>query len=493
MVFEGQFDAGAFSRANFGWATPNYAGAFIATVVPVIWGLAVWQDGRLRASQVAASILLAVFTVSELIALYLLCLTFSRGAFIAVMVSGLVFAFLGRFPWKLVGTFVVFRGTIAALFAFKTGLLLRIIPAALAEDGAVLNRLALWRGGIEMCASAPFTGWGPGESGRSFMNWFQDIDRAEAYSTMVNSYLHVAVEYGLWVFALVIAALVALLQSAWRSARMADPEEVGRTNEGDRILAASAGAVVVSWAVANVFTTLWIEPKLWIVPGIACLVILVQRGRRAFTSGLHMRAALRRVGASLLVGTFTSTIVFTAGTWISRTRSERIKPLNGNRVLVSNPTRSHETEVWHSWPDTTVLGDSPGKELRRWFQAQKDPVDLVAYPPAVEIPADSSEPENVLVFGNQATRIRTFKAARELWIVHPTVPPPASGEETRRDAKRVLVLPEIDVIGNGAAWRAWAAASKAEVRVSKGCGVDVRFAWPAIGPIAVVPNAVAEH
>ncbi|MGH8019271.1 MAG: hypothetical protein ACREIA_13460 [Opitutaceae bacterium] len=67
-------------------------------------------------------------------------------------------------------------------------------PSYTREDESAMNRLELWEGGAVMMASAPLWGWGGGELGRAYMNWFQSADRTEGYAAMVNSFFHAGLE-----------------------------------------------------------------------------------------------------------------------------------------------------------------------------------------------------------------------------------------------------------------------------------------------------------
>jgi len=86
-------------------------------------------------------------------------------------------------------------------------------------DRSVGNRVELWGGGLKMIAASPWRGWGAGESGRAYLNWFQDLERAERFTTMVNSYLSVAVEYGLPTFSLTLFILCLPVVYTWHFAR----------------------------------------------------------------------------------------------------------------------------------------------------------------------------------------------------------------------------------------------------------------------------------
>ena len=92
-----------------------------------------------------------------------------------------------------------------------TGFFSRIDPRFVAGDASAGNRLVLWKGGLQMMAAAPWHGWGSGRSGSGFMHWFQPLESTQEYAGMVNSYLHVGVEYGLPVLAGAMTVMLALV------------------------------------------------------------------------------------------------------------------------------------------------------------------------------------------------------------------------------------------------------------------------------------------
>ena len=66
---------------------------------------------------------------------------------------------------------------------------------ALGQDASVGNRMELWNSALQMAAENVH-GFGSGQSGEQYMQWYQPLDRQEGYRTMVNSYLTFLVEQG---------------------------------------------------------------------------------------------------------------------------------------------------------------------------------------------------------------------------------------------------------------------------------------------------------
>ncbi len=532
MTFEADFLFRGMQRWNLGWPTPNYAGAFLAVLLALGFAFS--------GSRGKWMVLLA-----EAGGLFLLAKTYSRGAVVA-WVAAWAFGILAMRAWRDSGdplqrTLWIARplmlGVMLLIAGFgwsRAGNVGSVVgsgggeqrentggtpvpvsedargvdttggaPVPLSEDGSVVNRLALWRGGLKMIAVAPGSGWGAGESGRAYMNWFQDMDRTEGFSTMVNSFLHVGVEYGLGALAVVLAALGWVLSLAWMGAReeFSETDSEGRERlreRGTRTRGArwalAAGASLVAWAVANVFTTLWIDWKLWVVPGGAALILLWMGVRQGWRMSVR-RAALSAVASGLAVGA-----LYGVGIWLSRVSAERVVPGAFGTVVVQRSATSAGGvgETWHVWPDATVLGASPGKELRRWLATRSGDARLVVHRAAAQAGEVPGRGEGVMLFGRQAERVASagMSEAGAVWLIHPLVPvPPAAmsgkmagdvGRVVSGGANVAVVLPEIDEAGNGAGWRAWAARVGARVVVSPGCGLDIRAAWPEVARAWVV-------
>jgi hypothetical protein len=488
MIFEGEFFSGGHLRGNFGWPTPNYAGAFLAALLALAF---VFSGSRWRWA----------ILVVETGGLYLLAKTYSRGAVIAWGVACL-FCFVASRVWNNPTQRLLWTGRALALVVMLlaagfgwsrmvekgdesivhgTGVAFGQVAspnqsseASATEDGSIYNRLALWRGGLEMIAAAPLHGWGAGESGRAYMNWFQDVNRTEGYTTMVNSYLHVGVEHGLPILVSVVFGLAALLMTATSTAIIDR-----RYSE----MALATGASLVAWAVANLFTTLWIEPKLWIVPGISCGVIVL--GGWHNRSSVRWRWVLGLSAASTVLfagGLFATGVVLRAG------QAWRAEPGDGRTVVVCSNELSRgklapttKGEAWQVWPDTAVLGPTPGKELRRWIETLPIATRVVVHPATQFVPVDGHQAAgNVVLFGWQAERLGwdSLPECRQFVLIHPRGMPPTKWTEEKTHAQITVLIPAIDETGDAMRWRRWATEQGVRVIVSSGVGQDIRAAWP---------------
>ena len=462
MVFEGEYFFRNILRWNLGWPTPNYAGAFIATILPLCWAWKLtWKSvGR----GIASCLCLAVETSLW----FVLCKTYSRGALVALIGA---LAWWYALDWRnrsdarraLISIQTIRVVIVVSLLAI-TGFVGRLSPAYLQTDGAVGNRLGLWSGGLAMMAAAPVAGWGAGESGRAYMNWYQDLDRLEPYATMVNSYLHIGVERGLLMLGLVaffIAIPFALATLA--------------VTRGDR-LAIAGGGSLCAWAIANAFTTLWIEPKLWLIPGVAIGVLLLRS--RHFPITLWRTALASAAAASGLM----VAMILSGGTWLLHRQAVRVEPAQFGTVALCHRQGSEgPSETWEAWPDSAILGPMPGKEFRRWFKTTAPTVRLlVRNPTQAQQDANAAHADRLMLFGRHAARAKEsfISDCRELCFIHPTVPPPEQQPAAITKPATTVILPAIDETGLNEAWKTWAAQTGARLLLSPRSGLDIRSVWP---------------
>ena len=125
--------------------------------------------------------------------------TFSRGGLVS-WIAAVCFVMWRRVRecgWSR--RVVVIVGTVLLVFAscMDQGLSRRMAFGLSGDDRSVVNRFDIWSKVPQMIHDAPW-GWGLGNSGSAYMNWYQPLGRFERYRTLVNSHLTWAVETG-WV------------------------------------------------------------------------------------------------------------------------------------------------------------------------------------------------------------------------------------------------------------------------------------------------------
>ncbi len=174
-----------FWRMDWGLGNPNKTAALIAMLMVFVWALAAIRRGGFWAA-------LTLFTGLGICLVH----TYSRGGIIAAAVGIGILIVTARRPWP--------KSRIAALsasvwciigFSILIQAHQRYSQGIAMEDRSISNRLAIWKTAPRMMVDAP-AGWGVGNSGRAYVQWYQPLDRTETYRTLVNSHLTWLVEFG---------------------------------------------------------------------------------------------------------------------------------------------------------------------------------------------------------------------------------------------------------------------------------------------------------
>lgn len=504
---EGKYYFGDELRWNLGWDSPNHAGAFLATLIPVAWIAfdCVYRRMRNRRTGWVAGLVLASILIGEGTLWYLVCKTFSRGALVAVLGAAafrLVIQFWTqpeRLRWLAISEFGI-RGMVVAILVWWTGFAGRILPDFILKDDSVGNRVSLWRGGLQMAAVAPFDGWGKGESGRQFSHWYQDVNADERYLGMVNSYLHVAVEWGYLTLVVGLAGILFLISLALvLGSEKAEP--VKPTRSLDSLVKASGPPVespgwnakmasvigaacgLVAFLGVNVFSTLWIVGPLWVLPGIFAMFLVFQLFRLSL---LRARKALR---ISLLAGVgtaaFTCLGMFLFG--LVGNEALRIQRSCEGFLVIQNSGRTDLLREFVFFPDGLVLGDVYGKEIRRFLLDERFQDAAIHVPLAIEEDSfgalltsfDEKLVDRAVVCGRFCGRDLSLVRTRRILLLHPVGPPdPKSWESVSPTMEVDVLLPEIDVAGHNGRWIEFAKKMGWSLSYTRGVAQDVRAVWP---------------
>jgi O-antigen ligase len=240
-IIPGRFARGDFYRATLGFGWPNELAMFFALTLPFATYIA--ATARTTGARIAGNAIVAAAVLG-------LVATFSRGAWLAVLMSSLVLLFSGD------GRFVV-RVWVAALISgividVLTGGAISARIASTIGDWVVEQRAALTLAGLMMFAAHPWTGVGPGGFASSLEEYGPNISWLWDYlPTAQNAYVQMAAETGLIGLTAFIVFLVtpciALIRAARRTPALPDPAR--RT-----LLWASACALalgMVEWTFAH--------------------------------------------------------------------------------------------------------------------------------------------------------------------------------------------------------------------------------------------------
>lgn len=363
---------------------PNMTAAVIAEIGVLFLILCGRVRGVLRA-------LPAVLAAGSAVAL---AATGSRGGFLAFLVGAVVSAIAGlRGQGTRRGLALAFAGVMVALVmatgAFGLGG--RIGKWALAGDDSVNNRVLIWRTVPRMMADAP-DGWGVGNSGQVFMNWYQPLDRTERYRTLVGSHFTWMVEFGgcgrfLYVFGWLL--VLALSIRRWR-----------RT--GDALPA----ALWLTLAVTAIPTSVLEEWAVWVLPTCVSLPFLADWRR---DGGLSV--------GTLLVLALVAAIPVEL---LRLTQPGAVRCHAKGRMVEYDPSGAGKVVDWIV-PDNAVVGTDFPRRLRTKGVAMglaKDP-GLVP-----------DEARRIVVCGS-SERLRTerFRSLEELLYLSPRFRPLAVGSD----------------------------------------------------------------
>jgi hypothetical protein len=366
---------------------------------------------------------------------------------------------------------------IAALFV-STRAAERSVAWVGQHEGSVDNRLALWQGGLRMIAENPW-GVGAGNSGQTYMQWYEPLDLTSGYRTMVNSFLTYLDERGLAVFGLTILAAAIL----WT---LTGP---GGKRETMPIVAGALRGSIVAFAVAGFFSTTMENPWLWIPPGVSLLLLLGLRLKHF----LLMARMPARPGGTTHPSPFInhpSTFILPAaaslllactlyGTGVLLDRDEPLTvhvstdPDAPVQVTVRGTPAGCQLAVY---PDPVVLGPDYGKLLRKLALDAHIGIRLMN-----ETSVVAGGP--AMLVGAAASRIHVEKGS-VLILLAPGRMDEDGARQLLRDAKRVvLLLPSFDEDGRVAFWQDSAAAlagTRLHQRILEGVGVEVDWAWDSV-------------
>jgi hypothetical protein len=172
-------------RMDWGLGNANKTAGLISTLMVGAWGFAYLKKWG--------------FWVALILFIGLgMCLvhTISRGGLLAAC-SGLALVLwhLPR-PWRglRVGALLAGLGLVIASSVYL-GTYSRYSEGITENDPSISNRIALWWASPRMMVDAP-AGWGIGNSGKAYMQWYQPLNHHETYRTLVNSHLTWLVEVG---------------------------------------------------------------------------------------------------------------------------------------------------------------------------------------------------------------------------------------------------------------------------------------------------------
>lgn len=431
-------------RWGFGFDNPNKAAVLFACVMPVFWWGWVGSEGR----GLWKVVMRLGAGLGFLGAGFCLAMTFSRGGLVAACVgigyvAVLVAVSRGRgflrrrerfLDLLLLGLF--FGCVVWVGLGERAG-------EALGGDASVGNRLQVWKSGVQMAADNP-RGFGRGESGRSYMEWYQALEADEGYRTLVNSYLTFLVERGWVVFSVVMGLAV------WFWVMVGGVKGIGGVGIGLR-------GGLVAFGMAGFFSTTMEDGRLWVLPGLFCGVLVVL--------WILERPVIRRGAVVGYLG------VMAAGLLVLWCYGVRL----GSKAVVGRGYKGGEL-VWIGAKggveegvgfvvDQEVMGELPGRLLRRMVEERGAKVVLGE---------DAFMQERLVLAGSGVVELGRESGANEVVLIAPEV---FDWEEREERGRLEVVLPELDEDGRVSYWEEVGEREGFEVMMLEGVGLRVDWAW----------------
>lgn len=367
-----------------GPSSPNKTGSLLAIVFVAAW----WPALRFRWGfwlSLPVAFVAAVFMLQ----------TESRGALVAasvglaLLIGGSIFnrlnALNGRL--KLGVSFLVRVASCAVLlvvllfYSQQLGVNDRMAAMTSGEDGSSNVRVALYSAGFQMIAAAPM-GWGHGEAGNAYGQWYQEIGDSRSYLSLVNSHLTWMTDYGILFQFVYIAGWFLVLLLCWpfdghrreewppsADAPSIDPTGLWRTGKGSHIRGVSFAAWVtlgICGFFSSVLTLVW----LWVIPCLLLALCIIQRlhGKQWTSKRQRLIAS-----AAVLVG-----FVGLQATGHTLSGGERIAA-TPDRVEIGDSPKA----VALIQPDRQILGEKYGHTLREYldeaggFTVLREPMNAV--------------------------------------------------------------------------------------------------------------------
>ena len=235
---------------DWGLGNPNKTAALIAILMVTVWSLD-------YVKKYGFWLALTCFAGLGICLMY----TISRGGLAAAFAGLSILAVWQPWPWER--SKVVAMGiSIWIILGFSLYLNTQDRYLQGTDDLSILNRLEIWKKAPQMMVDAP-GGWGWGNSGKAYVEWYQPVDRSEDYRTLVNSHLTWLVEFGWPVRFLYLFAWGVMVLLCWPS-------------KENRWWSIPLG-IWATFFVAAIFSSVAESPWLWIVPILSLLPVLFSR------------------------------------------------------------------------------------------------------------------------------------------------------------------------------------------------------------------------
>lgn len=448
-------------RWTFVFANPNHAGVFLGCIVPYVWYFAEFARSKL---------LRLALIAMELVILYGVARTYSRGAFVAVIVGAAYYATTRLrgdslepkegppSPIARAITFTAIRVGALVVLAVHLDFVGRMAIPSMMNDASVLNRVDLWKAALQTIYLHPIEGAGWNRAGDFTAQWLMPITNPHDYISIVSGFLEFPSEIGLFLFIAICGVLFTCIAAPF----VCRPTYSIQAVFGQRV----AGAVLCVFIAANLFSTLYTPPGLVIVPALtlAVALLLVLKGERpqicrllrlAFVSSAFLAINLYIVGWVFFEASQSEVVYQSDGEAYRATL--RGVPREGNALVML---------------DDNVLGRTYGKHLRGWMPSGANEM-LIIDPAAApnRMPELISEASIVVAFGRTVDLLRGLSPEEAKIVV---LVNPQSHSPTHIGRFSHLILAEFDETGQKVFWETLAKECGSSIQVVPEMGQNLQ-------------------
>lgn len=395
---------GTHLRADFGFPSANYAGAFIALLACAIVGLLAGVKPRsffgILAYGILAGLLVALLT------------TYSRGAAVGLF-AGCIYIVTLALVRGAIGNnrqtwipLVVCAAYIAALF--WTSSIERSLPTYVAKDESVSARRLLWSASACIICKGPFIGLGFGNSGFAYSNLYQALSDTRRYETAVSTFFTIGVEFGPVGLLLYVMGFVYIPASNLLRCRLGNLQSSGLM---------WPGSVLVLFT-CNLFSTLGlgiIFQVIYAVLAIHVLWSLVNDLRKGYFSPLLVSIATAAGALFVAILVYYISAKHSFNYLVSWPNRKEIR-LSANNSTAESP--GHAEVTFYS--DPSLSSHYPVRDLRAFLQ-RNSWISGCTVIDSLADPSTQTPTRLVFVMGEWTKHIEKISAApnAELVVVYP--------------------------------------------------------------------------
>jgi hypothetical protein len=303
--------------------------------------------------------------------------------------------------------------SVLVIYSQQLGVNGRMAAITSGEDGSSNVRVALYSSGMKMIAAAPL-GWGHGEAGNAFGQWYQEIGDSRSYLSLVNSHLTWMADYGVLFQCVYITGWCFMLLLCWpfdghrrgewpppaAAPTLIKPEAMA-DRKGSHILVVSFAAWI-TLGICGFFSSVLTLPWLWIFPGVLLILCLLQRYRsQCWPTKRQWRFASFMVLAGF-IGLQVAAHVFA--------RDSRLS-VSSNRIEIGE--RPETVAIFQ--PDRQIIGDKYGHTLREYV----DEVGGFTVLRSVTAEEDLSQFDTIILTGDSSLPDLGNFTGRIVWMNPP--------------------------------------------------------------------------